>query len=508
MNAPLIQMENLQKSFGSVAVLRGVNLELFPGEVHALLGENGAGKSTLMKVLSGTYPHGEYGGRILLNGKEVAFSSPDKAAHAGISIIHQELSAFPDLTVAENLCVGSWPRGLGGVVDWAKIEAKAIEWFRKSGIAIHPQARMGDLPIGSQQIVEIAKALSRDANVIILDEPTSSLGPQESQRLFEFMRTLKSEGKALVYISHRMEEIFGQCQRVTVLRDGQSVLTSLIKDTTEAKLVAAMVGRPLDRLFPERSHKASGEILLELNEFSAVDRNTGRRFGPLSLKLRAGEIVGFGGLLGAGRSELMQALLGDETYRRAGSASYAGHVISPSGPRAAYRSGLSLVGEDRRRDSLFPTRSIEENSATLRLNLRSLLSLISPGAEGETVHAELLRLHTAYQSSSQLITELSGGNQHKVIFSRVLQAAPRVVILDEPTRGVDVGAKFEIYQILFDLAKSGLGILLVSSDLPELMALSDRVVVLSEGRQKGVLEGEEIAEERIMALAVGRGATQ
>jgi ABC-type sugar transport system ATPase subunit len=498
---PLVRIENLEKSFGPVKVLRGANLELHAGETHALLGENGAGKSTLMKVLSGNYPHGDYGGRILLDGREVAFHSPTDAARAGISIIHQELSAFPDLTVAENMCVGDWPGA--PFIRWGEIEARAREWFRKSGASLDPNALMGDLAIGSQQIVEIAKALSRDARVIILDEPTSSLGPQETARLFELMRALKAEGKALVYISHRMEEIFGQCDRVTVLRDGQSVLSRAIGETREAELVTAMVGRPLDRLFPERPRRELGEVVLELQGFTAQLRSTGRAYGPLSCQLRRGEVLGFGGLLGAGRSELMHALLGDEAFRTSGSVLYLGRDARWKDPRAAADTGLTLVGEDRRRDSLLPTRSIEENSAALRLSLRGLFGLIRPSEERAVTLTELKRLRTAYNGGQQLITELSGGNQQKVIFSRVLQAKPAVIILDEPTRGVDVGAKFEIYQILFELAKDGLGVLLISSDLPELMALSDRVVVLSEGRQRGTLQGADIAEEKIMALAVG-----
>jgi ABC-type sugar transport system ATPase subunit len=508
MQPALVQIESLHKSFGSVAVLRGASLELRAGEVHALLGENGAGKSTLMKVLSGTYPAGEYQGKILLEGREVSFRSPHEASAAGISIIHQELSAFPDLTVAENFCVGSWPKKATGAVDWAEIHATAAEWFRRNDIRIDPQARMRDLPIGSQQLVEIAKALSRDARVLILDEPTSSLGPHETERLFALMKDLKGQGKALVYISHRMEEIFGQCDRVTVLRDGQSVKTAAISDVTEPELVAAMVGRSLDRLFPERpARPETSDVLLSVQDLRASDRNSGRTFGPLSFDLRAGEILGFSGLLGSGRTELLRALLGDETYAASGAIRFLGKGRDWTSPREAFARGLVVVGEDRRRDSLLPTRSIKENSASLRWSLKGVLGLLRPAVENRIVLGELQRLHTAFRENSQLITELSGGNQQKVVFSRVLQVQPRVVILDEPTRGVDVGAKYEIYQILFELAKAGLGVLLVSSDLPELMALSDRVVVLSDGRQMGVLEKDAINEERIMTLAIGRGAS-
>jgi ABC-type sugar transport system ATPase subunit len=487
-----------------VQVLRGVNLDLFPGEVHALMGENGAGKSTLMKVLSGSYPFGSYEGQVWVDGRIERFSSPAEASDAGVSIIHQELSAFPDLTVAENLRVGIWPKRRG-LVDWAKLESNATEWFKKIGIQIDPARRMGDLSVGEQQLVEIAKALSRDARILILDEPTSSLSPQESKRLFTLMRGLKAEGKALVYISHRMEEIFGQCNRATVLRDGQSVLTSPLPGITEAELIMGMVGRPLNRLFPEKKIRMQKDSpnLLEVGGFTATEKSTGRVLGPLSFTLAKGEILGFGGLLGAGRSELLQALLGDPRFHTGGSVIFNKKSRSWGSPRFAYSDGIVLVGEDRLRQSILPNRTIEENSSVLRLSLRGSKSLVNERKEKDQVLSELKKLRTNFSSLEQPVTELSGGNQQKAIFSRVLQVKPSVLILDEPTRGVDVGAKHEIYQILFELAGEGLGILLVSSDLPELMALSDRVTVLSEGKQKGTLAHSEIEENRIMSLAVG-----
>lgn len=504
----LVRIEGLHKSFGPVQVLRGVDLVLRGGETHALMGENGAGKSTLMKVLSGTYPAGSYEGKVLLNGKEVHFSAPADADAAGISIIHQELSAFPDLTVAENFCVGHWPKN-GLLIDWAAVEKKAGDWFRENGVHIDPRSRMGDLSVGEQQLVEIAKALSRDARVLILDEPTSSLSLQETSRLFSLMRRLKAEGRALVYISHRMEEIYGQCDRVTVLRDGQSVKTGLLADVREEEVISAMVGRSLDRLFPERPrHQHQPEPLLELTGFTATQLDNGRVFGPLDFTLTRGEVLGFGGLLGSGRTELLQAMLGDPRFSVSGSVKFLGREHRWRSPRQAYAEGVVLVGEDRLRQSILPNRTIEENSSVLRLSLRGLARYLSPGAEAESVLAELQKLRTNFREPSQLITELSGGNQQKAVFSRVLQTKPRVVILDEPTRGVDVGAKYEIYQILQQLSAEGLGILLVSSDLPELMALSDRVTVLSEGRQKGLLPREQIAESRIMELAVSGANTQ
>jgi ABC-type sugar transport system ATPase subunit len=500
-----VQIEKLSKSFGPVQVLRGVDLVLRAGEVHALMGENGAGKSTLMKVLSGTYPHGDYAGKILLDGKEARFHAPADAAAAGISIIHQELSAFPDLTVAENLVVGRWPKS-GAVIDWATVQSKALSWFRENGITIDPESRMGDLSVGAQQLVEIAKALSRDARILILDEPTSSLSPQECQRLFLLIHKLKAQGKALVYISHRMEEIYAHCDQVTVLRDGQSVLTGPLSEIKESQVITAMVGRPLDRLFPEKPPPGQGaETLLELKDFAATEKKNGRVYGPLHFTLAKGEILGLSGLLGAGRSELMQAMLGDPRFGVSGTVKFRGREKRWRAPREAFADGIALVGEDRLRQSLLPNRSIEENSSVLRLCLKGISGGIQPHKEATNVLAELKKLRTNFHDSANLITTLSGGNQQKTIFSRVLQVSPSVVILDEPTRGVDVGAKYEIYQILLELTQSGLGILLVSSDLPELMALSDRVVVLSEGRLTGILGRQEIEESRIMALAVGRG---
>ncbi len=505
---PVIRLEKLSKIFGPVQVLRGVDLVLNGGEVHALMGENGAGKSTLMKVLSGTYPGGSYDGKIILDGKEVEFSSPSDADHAGISIIHQELSAFPDLTVAENLCVGHWPRAKG-IVQWGSVQEKAKHWFERNRIDIDPQARMGDLSIGAQQLVEIAKALARDARVLILDEPTSSLSPKETRRLFELIEELKKSGKALVYISHRMEEIYAVCDRVTVLRDGQSVLSKPLLETKEADIITAMVGRPLDRLFPAKlAPKADSALLLSMKNVSAREKKSGRVLGPLDFELRRGEILGFSGLLGAGRSELLQAALGDPRFVVSGDISLNGKVSRWGSPREAFADGIAIVGEDRLRQSLLPTRSIEENSSVLRLSLRGIHGLLQLRREKTGVLEELKKLRTNFHDSDQLITQLSGGNQQKTIFSRVLQTRPSVLILDEPTRGVDVGAKFEIYQILLELASEGLGILLVSSDLPELMALSDRVLVLSEGKQMGLLAKDAIDESRIMSLAVGRGKNE
>jgi ABC-type sugar transport system ATPase subunit len=498
----LIELRGISKNFGAVQALKDVSLSLQAGEILALVGENGAGKSTLMKVLSGVYAARDYTGLILRQDQEVRFQSPKDSEAAGISLIHQELSNFPHLTVAENMVVGHWPNQ-GGWLQTKKIREFAQRWLQKLGADFSVDQRMGELSTGQQQVIEIAKALSKNSKVLILDEPTSSLTGRETQKLFQILRELKAQGCGLIYISHRMEEIFALADRVSILRDGKSVFTAPIKDLTEAQIVQHMVGRSLDQMFPPRLALPSLEKILEVENFTARHRESGIQRGPLKFELHQGEILGFSGLLGAGRSEILQALAGDRAYETSGTIKFKGSTVAWEDLQTAYRQGLGLVPEDRKIQSLLPSRSLSENAGILRLSQQSLLSWIRPQDEAGRTQADLKILNTRFHQTEQKITELSGGNQQKVIFSRVLQNTPDILILDEPTRGVDVGAKFEIYQLIRELTFKGKSLLLISSDLPELMALSDRVLVMSQGKLSQELGPMQIHEEVIMKWALG-----
>ncbi|MGZ3693154.1 MAG: sugar ABC transporter ATP-binding protein [Bdellovibrionota bacterium] len=497
----LIRLEHITKTFPGVRALDDVSLTVNGGEVLALVGENGAGKSTLMKILSGNYPHGSFTGKIFVEGKEASFSSPADAETAGIAIIHQELSSFLHLTVAENLYVGHWP-GKAGLVDWGKLRADAQKWLELVGVRCSLDDRMWDLSVGTQQMIEIAKALSRNSRVLILDEPTSALSPQEVEKLFTLLKRLRSEGKGLVYISHKMEEIYQLCDRITVLRDGQTVHTATAQEMPEEQLVSKMVGRPLNRLFPEPPSRSIGAEVMRLEEFTGFNSAGRYLFGPISLTLRKGEIVGFAGLLGAGRTELLQAIYGDSNTRTTGKLWIDGQAVALGSPREALWRKLAFVAEDRKRDSILPSRSLEENVSLARLASGALARWLDNSKEERLADESLRRFATKTTGRDQLIQNLSGGNQQKVILGRALQTSPGIILLDEPTRGVDVGAKFEIYEILFKLASAGHALLVVSSDLLELMALSDRIVVLSGGRSAGELPRDQFSQTEIMKRAI------
>ncbi len=496
-----LQLKDISKSFGPVRALSHVSVELRDGEVLALMGENGAGKSTLMKILSGLYPCSEYQGQILWNHQEVQFRSPKDSEALGISIIHQELSVFPDLTVAENFFVGQWPTHRG-LIDTESLMKDSQDWIDRVGTGIQSFQTMGQLNTGQQQVVEIAKSLAKRAKVVIFDEPTSSLSQQETANLFRIIQELKSRGCGIVYISHRMEEIFKISDRITVLRDGQSVLTVKTQETTEKQIIESMVGRSMNQLFPPALQSPLSDIVLRVEDFKARNTLKKTQFGPLNFELHRGEILGFGGLLGAGRSEVLSALLGADEFETSGKLKVFNSIKSFCNLREAFANKLGLLTEDRKMMSLLPTQSLQENSSLTRLVLKGLGTYIPSMAETYFNDLELKKLKTKFHHVDQLITDLSGGNQQKVIFSRIMQNSPDILILDEPTRGVDVGAKFEIYQLIREWTAKGLSIILVSSDLPELMALSDRVLVMSNGQQMTILEKENIQQEEIMKFAL------
>jgi ABC-type sugar transport system ATPase subunit len=504
--ADLIQLEGISKRFGPVQALNSVGLKLNAGEILALVGENGAGKSTLMKILGGVYPSGDFEGQIKVGGELKQFRSSADSENSGISFIHQELSTFPHLTVAENLMVGHWPQKFGWI-NSNKIIQSAEESLKILGADFSPQQKMSSLSVGQQQVVEIAKALSRKSKILILDEPTSSLSARECDKLFLILRELKKSGCGLIYISHRMEEIFSLADRVTVLRDGQTVFTSSVKGLEPHVLIRHMVGRDLDQFFPPsetaNEHlKSERKTALQLKNFIAK-HNTSKVFhGPLDFSLFEGEILGFAGLLGAGRSESLQALCGDEAYSCQGELFLEGRPQPLSSLRKSFAKGFGLVAEDRKTQSILPTRSLNENTGLVRISQRAAWSWVSEKKEKEKTESDLKLLNTKFNIVDQKITELSGGNQQKVIFARILQNNPSIVILDEPTRGVDVGAKFEIYQLMRKWTKEGKSILLISSDLPELMAMSDRILVMAYGKIQGELERSQFNQEKIMGLAL------
>ncbi len=510
----LIQLIDISKNFGPVQALTSVNLELRPGEILALVGENGAGKSTLMKVLSGVYPAGDYNGVIKVLGEKSSFTSTADSEKLGIALIHQELSTFPHLSVAENLMVGHWPTSKNpilnklGFLESEQINQNAKTWLDKLGADFGPTQLMSTLSTGQQQLVEIAKALSRQSKILILDEPTSSLSARESEKFFSLLKELRQQGCGLIYISHRMEEIFSICDRVTVLRDGKSVFTGEVKDVNPALLVKHMVGRTIENFYPPASGAATSVESLSVQNFKASLKHSNRSYGPVNFSVHQGEILGFAGLLGAGRSEILQALCGDENYAASGEIKLMGQFQSLKSLQNSFSQGFGLVPEDRKIQSLLPTRTLVENTGLLRLSQMSKLNWVSSKGEMDRTKIDLKVLNTKFNSVDQKITELSGGNQQKVIFARILQNNPRILILDEPTRGVDVGAKFEIYQLMREWTKQGKSILMVSSDLPELMAMSDRIVVMSEGQIRRELKREEFDEEKIMHWALARDAQQ
>ncbi len=490
----ILEIADLTKSFGPIRALRGVSFELRRGEIHALAGENGAGKSTLMNVIDGILRPDT--GRILLDGKEVRITSPAMAQSLGIGFVHQEIALCPDISVAENIfmCVTSTSRAT--LMDYSDIERRSGEILRRLG-DIDPAALVRTLSISQQQLVEIAKALTLDCRVLILDEPTAALTEREAQTLFAIMRDLTARGISIIYITHRMVEIFDNCDRVTVFRDGQFITTKTVAQTTPGEVVSAMVGRVIDSLYPPKlGGEAPGDIILEVRNLTER-----RRFADISFQLRRGEILGLAGLIGAGRSEIARGIC-----RLEGEVS--GEVLLHGAPlRLAHyaesiANGIVYLSEDRKGDGLFLGMSIAANVSALRVEQVATRGLIiDEHREAELGRRLGARLNLRYGHIGQPVSALSGGNQQKVAIAKMLSVNPRVIFLDEPTRGVDVGAKAEIHRILRDLARGGVGIVVISSELPELIGVCDRVLVVREGRIAGEVAGDEMTEDRIMHLA-------
>ncbi|MBO0873421.1 MAG: sugar ABC transporter ATP-binding protein [Pseudonocardia sp.] len=495
--AALLAVRSVAKSFGVVAAVRDVSFPLHAGEVHALVGENGAGKSTIVKMLAGV--HAPDAGRIELDGRPVALDSPAAAIAAGIAVIYQEPTLFPDLSVAENILMGRQPRGRFRRIDRRRMNDTAAEYFARLGIAIDPDRPARGLSIADQQIVEIAKALSLRARVIVMDEPTAALTGVEVARLFEVARALRDDGAALLFISHRFDEITALCDRVTVMRDGALVSTDPIGSATADELVRRMVGRPLDALYPTRRAEPGDPVL----EVAGLGRDG--VFADVSFTVRAGEIVALAGLVGAGRSEVARAVFGVDP-RDTGSVRVNGRVLRPRDPVAAMRAGVALVPEDRRQQGLVLDGSIQRNVAATRLGALTRYGLLFGGAERRHAARWADRLHTRYAALSDPVRLLSGGNQQKVVLAKWLSTEPRLLIVDEPTRGIDVATKAEVHRLLAELAAEGVAVLMVSSELPEVLGMADRVLVMREGRLVTELPRDRADEESVMLAATGVAA--
>jgi ribose transport system ATP-binding protein len=501
---PVLEMRNVSKTFGVVKALTNVQLTLYPGEVHALMGENGAGKSTLMKVLSGAFKP-DAGALIKIDGKPVNITDPIASREAGVSIIYQELALSPNLTVAENMYLGR-EVNRGGIVDRAH-EFKSVEpVLKRLGAQFKPDTIVGTLSIANRQLVEIARALHAQSKILILDEPTTALSSRETDGLFSMVRQLRDEGLAMVYISHRMNEVYELADRVSVLRDGEYVGTLDRDELSPEAIVKMMVGRPLSSLYSKehRPETGVGEVLLEASNIS-----DGTRLHDCSITLRAGEVVGLAGLVGAGRSEFAQAIFGVRP-RNGGSMTLAGKPYNPKAPQDAIDAGIGYLTEDRKGDGLFLDMSCGENTNTgvLRRDARWGHILDLKKAR-ERARNAITELKVRVPGPDFPVGGLSGGNQQKVLLSRWLAIEPKVLILDEPTRGVDIGAKAEIYRIIDALAQRGIAILVISSELPEVIGIADRIVVMREGRITGEVGGKTgIAptQENIMSFATGVAA--
>lgn len=504
MSAPILEMKQIVKEFPGVKALKNVSFTVMEGEVHCLVGENGAGKSTLMKVLSGVYPYGNYEGQIFLNGQEQKFSGVRDSEKAGIGIIYQELALVPELSVYENIFIGNEIQR-NGIVDWNETIRRADEAMRRVGLNVNPATKVKDLSVGKQQLVEIAKALSRKVRLLILDEPTSALNEVESENLLNLIRDLKRVGVTSILISHKLKEVLDIADRITVLRDGETICTLNpgTEEVTERILIKHMVGRELDSVFPPAVSKPRDEVLLEVKNWTAYDPGLGRTIlKDISFYVRRGEIVGIAGLMGAGRTELALSLFGNPYgYHIQGEMIFKGKKQRFTHPHQAIREGLAYVTEDRKAKGLILIQDIRQNITIANLQALAKGGVIDANAEVALANRYHASLNIKAPSVEQIVGNLSGGNQQKVSIAKWLFVEPSLLILDDPTRGIDVGAKYEIHSIMRNLVAEGMSIIMISSELPEVLGMSDRVYVLSSGRITGELSAEEATQEKIMELA-------
>lgn len=489
-----IIMKDVEKTFGTNKVLFNASIDILPGEVHALMGENGAGKSTLMKILTGV--HTKDGGTVQINGENREFNGPKDAEENGIAFIHQELNVLTDMTVEENLFLNKEITGKFGLLNKKEMYVKAKEALNILGTDITPSQQMNTLSVGQQQMVEICKALMSNVEVIIMDEPTAALTDSETRKLFEVINQLKKQDVSMVYISHRMEEIFEISDRITVMRDGKYIGTKLTSETHDDELVKMMIGRELTERYPKRNSNI-GNVLLEVKNLTSEDK-----VKDVSFEVKSGEVLGFSGLMGSGRSEIMHAIFGSSNKEN-GSVWIDGKEVSIKSPEDAMKNGIGFITEDRKSEGLLLEKSIRENLSLPNLKELSKNGVINKKAENKISESSMKMFNVKAENIETATKNLSGGNQQKVVIAKWVLTNPKILILDEPTRGVDVGAKEEIYQIINDLASQGIAIIMVSSDLPEIIGMSDRLIVMREGELKGIVSKEDINEENIMTLATG-----
>lgn len=492
MSEPILRMSNISKNFAGVQALRGVDFDLHPGEVHAILGENGAGKSTLIKVITGV--HQPNGGEIYLNGRQVHFADPRQTREYGIAAIYQEPSLFPDLDIAENIFVGRQPMQAGGRVAWGQMYRQATELLDSLGVQLNPKTRARDLSVAQQQMVEIGRALSVNAKILIMDEPTSSLTLAEVEDLFRIVRQLRQSGTAIVFISHRLEDLFELADRVTVLRDGHYVGTKAMEGVTTEELIQMMVGRTLEDLFPKQEVEA-GEVVLRVDGLSREGV-----FADVSFELRKGEILGMAGLVGAGRTDVARTIFGISPAT-SGTITIDGRTVTITSPQQALELGLAYVPEDRQHHGLVLPMNISHNITLPILSEFVKAGWVDNGEELEAAHQAASQMEVKAAGIWQKARELSGGNQQKVVLAKWLATRPRILILDEPTRGIDVGTKAAVHGLMSELAAQGIATLMISSELPEILGMSDRILVMREGRVTAHFERAEATQEKIMLAA-------
>lgn len=492
---PLLSIRGLSKSFGAVAALQDVSLDLYAGEAHALVGENGAGKSTLVKILAGGYEPDA--GGLLLDGEPLVHGGPAGARAAGIAVIYQEPTLFADLSVAENIFIGRHPLRRLRRIDRAAMRRQTVELFARLGIHLDPDRPARGLSIADQQLVEIAKALSFEARVLVMDEPTAALSPVEVERLFAVVRTLRQAGTAILFISHRFDEVFALCQRITVMRDGRWVCTEPAGEFDVDRLVRRMVGREVSQLYPKEATEA-GQVVLEVRGLTRYGV-----FSDVSFSLRGGEIVALAGLVGAGRTEVVRAIFGVDRYD-AGEVLVGGERLPRGRPPAAMAAGLALVPEDRRQQGLVMELSVERNATLTRRWALARFGLLSRRAERRAASSWIQKLRVKAGRLTDPVSTLSGGNQQKLVLAKWLSTAPRVLIVDEPTRGIDIGTKAEVHRLLSELAAAGVAILMVSSELPEVLGMADRILVMHEGRLVSEIPRQRADEESVLLAATGK----
>ncbi|WP_433676146.1 sugar ABC transporter ATP-binding protein [Microbacterium gorillae] len=492
-DAPVVlELANVAKSFGAVLALRSGTLRVQAGSIHALIGENGAGKSTLVKIVAGLYRRDS--GELRLDGEDVDFATTAQAKAAGVAVIYQEPTLFPDLSVTENIFMGRQLTGRFGKIDRRAMRHEVERLFTRLGVAIDPDRPAEGLSIADQQVIEIAKAVSLDAKLLVMDEPTAALSGVEVERLFSIARSLRDEGRGLIFISHRFDEVFALCDTVTVMRDGAYISTMAIADTTPSELVRQMVGRDVTELFP-KTEAAIGEPLLEVTNLTSQGV-----FHDISFTVRAGEIVGLAGLVGAGRSEVARAVFGVDGYQE-GSVSMRGAPVRRGRPVDAMRAGIALVPEDRRKQGLVVDSGVGRNiTMAIRRGL-ARFGLLTTGMENNAARVWASRLEVKAHALDTVAATLSGGNQQKVVLAKWLATEPDVLIIDEPTRGIDVGTKSEVHRLLSELAGRGMGILMISSELPEVLGMADRVLVMREGRITAEIDRAQATSENVMFAA-------